>query len=165
MAVIIERSLFRFTCTCYPCHLRSKSTPRKRSDPQHMTDEDTRVKFDVQAMCFDCCMVLVVGLSLSTNMFRCCHRCSVYVSSCLLSPAQHRFVQNCTHLQYHLEFMCVDRPAVVNGPSFSDTCRYPLQKTAKKSMAVVRRWWQPRCCHSQRHLDSCSMERPRRERQ
>ena len=79
-------------------------------------------------MCFDCCMVLVVGLSLSSEKFRCCHRCPVYVSSCLLSPAQARFGQtprelDCTTahmLQYHLEFVCLVRQAVVYVSSCSD---------------------------------------------
>ena len=141
MAVIIDRSLFRFTCTCCPCQLPSKRTPRKQSDPQHMSDEDTRVKFDVQAMCFDCCKVLVVGLSPSSDMFKCCHRCSMYVSSCLRSPAQHRFGQtprqlDCTTahmLQYHLEFVCLVRQFLMSSPDdgeeVDDCCATMLAAT------------------------------------
>ena len=95
MAVIIDRSLFCFTwrvrVVLATCHRRVH--PRKQSDPQHTTDEDTRAKFDAQAMCFDCCRVLVVGVSLSSDMFRCCHGRSVHVSTCLIPPAQHRFGQ------------------------------------------------------------------------
>ena len=95
-----------------------------------MTDEDTRVKVDVRAMCFGCCMVLVVGLSLSSDMFRCRFRCAVHVSSCLFSQAEHRFGQtsrelDCTNahmLQYHLQFVCLVRPAVVYVSSCSDNC-------------------------------------------
>ena len=70
MAMNIDRSLFRFTCAyVLPLPFAIEEHPRKQSDPQHMTDEFTRVKFDVQAMRFDCCMVLVVGFSLSSDMF------------------------------------------------------------------------------------------------
>ena len=130
-----------------------------------MTDEDTRVKVDVQAVCFDCCMVLVVGLSLSTDMFRCCHGCSVHVSSCLISPAQHRFGQtprelDCTpaHIFNTISKSCVLVDQLLSMVQvFLTIVDVFSRRRQKKSMTVVRRCW-PRCCHSQRHLESC-MER------